>query len=154
MAEAQEWKNEFLGTWKRAAEYSVELAEIMPEEKYDYTPSENVRSFRGQLEHIIQNLYMLNGRFVLDDFQRVQIAEDASKEEVIKAMKTSFEYVYSTLLNMDEEQLEGKIKFFTGDEFSRRHIFELMRDHMTHHRGQLIIYLRMNNLEPPRYRGW
>jgi uncharacterized damage-inducible protein DinB len=30
----------------------------------------------------------------------------------------------------------------------------LMHDHHTHHRGQIIVYLRLNGLKPPKYVGW
>ncbi|OYY03206.1 MAG: DinB family protein, partial [Sphingobacteriia bacterium 35-40-5] len=30
----------------------------------------------------------------------------------------------------------------------------LIQDHQTHHRAQLIVYLRLNMLNPPNYTGW
>ncbi|MEM6517680.1 MAG: DinB family protein, partial [Bacteroidota bacterium] len=36
-------------------------------------------------------------------------------------------------------------------------VFKIMNftiDHVTHHRGQATIYLRMNGIKPPDYIGW
>jgi len=30
----------------------------------------------------------------------------------------------------------------------------LLNDHQTHHRGQLVVYLRLNGIKPPAYIGW
>ena len=29
-----------------------------------------------------------------------------------------------------------------------------MTEHLTHHRGQLIVYLNLNEINPPKYSGW
>ena len=42
----------------------------------------------------------------------------------------------------------GRIKV-TG-----RELFYLTRDHVTHHRGQMVVYLRLKGLEPPQYVGF
>jgi uncharacterized damage-inducible protein DinB len=28
---------------------------------------------------------------------------------------------------------------------------EMIADHITHHRGQMLVYMRLNGLKPPRY---
>jgi uncharacterized damage-inducible protein DinB len=33
-------------------------------------------------------------------------------------------------------------------------ILNLLNDHQTHHRAQLIVYLRINGIKPPDYVGW
>jgi uncharacterized damage-inducible protein DinB len=76
-----------------------------------------------------------------------------TKEEIISYLKKAFDYVGETVKNINEEELNDTLKF-GGETVNKERIFYLMRDHMTHHRAQLIIYLRMNNIEPPRYVGW
>jgi uncharacterized damage-inducible protein DinB len=43
---------------------------------------------------------------------------------------------------------------FGGVKMPKGTIFYLMRHHATHHRAQAILYLRMNGIEAPDYRGW
>jgi len=45
-------------------------------------------------------------------------------------------------------------KFWSKDPTSKKIILMLMRDHMTHHRGMLVIYLRENGIKPAGYKGW
>ena len=59
-------------------------------------------------------------------------------------------------MNIDqltEKDLDTIVDFFAGP-MSKRQILTLLNDHYTHHRGQIIVYLRMNDIKPPRYRGW
>ncbi|MGK0251702.1 MAG: putative damage-inducible protein DinB, partial [Gammaproteobacteria bacterium] len=49
--------------------------------------------------------------------------------------------------------LKGTVEFFAGPK-SRMQILNLLQDHVTHHRGQLIVYLNLNSIEPPQYSGW
>ncbi len=37
---------------------------------------------------------------------------------------------------------------------TERQIINLMNDHLTHHRAQAIVYLRLNGVMPPKYVGW
>ena len=47
----------------------------------------------------------------------------------------------------------SKVDFFAGPK-TRSQIIQLVDDHHTHHRAQLIIYLRLLGIKPPRYVGW
>jgi uncharacterized damage-inducible protein DinB len=33
-------------------------------------------------------------------------------------------------------------------------IINLINDHQTHHRAQLLVYLRLKGVKPPEYVGW
>jgi uncharacterized damage-inducible protein DinB len=65
----------------------------------------------------------------------------------------AFEYAQKTIADLTEAELNEKVDFFAG-QMTRRRILLLLTDHVTHHRGQLVVYLRLNNIKPPRYRGW
>src|SRR5687767_8059386 len=43
---------EMVASWQRAATDIIDVAEAMPEEKYDYKPTPEVSSFRDQLVHV------------------------------------------------------------------------------------------------------
>ena len=44
----------------------------------------------------------------------------------------------------------------TYDKFTRtrRQFLMLMADHVTHHRGQMLVYLRLKGITPPKYIGF
>lgn len=37
---------------------------------------------------------------------------------------------------------------------SKLQFINLLNDHQTHHRGQMMVYLRLNGIQPPEYMGW
>ena len=68
-------------------------------------------------------------------------------------LEQSFAYATQTINALTEKDLNEKVDFISGP-MTRRRILMLMTDHVTHHRGQLVVYLRMKNVEPPKYIGW
>ena len=52
------------------------------------------------------------------------------------------------------ESLEEEVDFFTTQVRNKGQILTLLNDHHTHHRGELLVYLRLQNIKPPRYQGW
>lgn len=148
---------EFLPVWKRAQAYTLEVAEAMPADQYGFSGAEGVMNFGEQMVHITANLYGLSSRFIVEEKASYQkpSAEDLSKAEIIKQLTEAFDYVSQALVSMEDEEMQAEAPgFWAKEPTSKSIIFLLMRDHMTHHRGQCILFLRMNNLKPPRYRGW
>jgi uncharacterized damage-inducible protein DinB len=146
--------DDFKKKWNNAAEYSIELAESMPEEAYDFKPTEDQRSFKEQLLHMVSNISWLSsshlgGEKVAYDLKSTEY----SKEEIIKILKTGYEQSAKAIDGLSIENLEETVDFFAGP-MSKRQILTLLNDHSTHHRGQLIVYLRLKGVKPPRYRGW
>lgn len=149
---------EFGDTWQRAIEFTLEVAEAMPADKYDYRPNEEVDTYGGHLVHVIHNWYGLCSRFVTEEDSPLETrlkAEEMTKEQIIEELKRAFEYVTTVMHEMTDEQLAAKAPNFWGsDDATKKVILMLIRDHTTHHRGALVIYLRENGIKPPRFRGW
>ena len=149
------FKKEYPEVWHRAKDYTLEVAAAMPADQYCFKPSEESMSFHTQLTHLAQNLSFLSGQITGDrpDFFKGKVPEKLSKEEVCSILKEAFDYVSRLLEEVDEQELRKEIEF-GGVKMPKENIFYLMRDHATHHRAQAILYLRMNGLEAPNYRGW
>ena len=47
-------------------------------------------------------------------------------------------------------QFDDTLDYF-GLTRTKRQIFLLLTDHITHHRGQMLVYMRLKKLVPPRY---
>jgi len=147
----------FSPVWQRATGYLIEVAELMPEDLYDYKPQSEIMTFKEQLLHITDNIHSLHGRFVVPPISPWEppLPQQAGKEDVIRELKNAFSLIENSLQNLSQEELNTVSENFWGpDPMTKKGIFLLIRDHMTHHRGQLVIYLRMNDIVPPRYRGW
>jgi len=140
--------------WKNASEYTLEFAQSMPEDHYDYTPMAEEMTFREQLKHIAANMVWLSSSYLEGKHTTIDPTKSGnSKREIISMMNQAFSYANETVNNLTEKDLNEKVDFFAGT-MTRRRILLLMTDHVTHHRGQLVVYLRMNNVIPPSYRGW
>ncbi len=43
---------------------------------------------------------------------------------------------------------------WSGTQLNKIQFLNLIEDHQTHHRAELLVYLRLNNIKPPEYIGW
>ena len=155
VANAQDnFLKEYILKWQNSAQYTIEVAEAMPEDKYDYKPNADVRSFREQVVHIMSNMVWLSESYLSPakfggDLKR----KDLSKDEIVQLLRQATIFAENAVKGLDTKDLEEQVDFYAGP-MSKRQILVLMSDHMTHHRGQIIVYVRMNGIKPPRYRGW
>lgn len=151
-----EFADDFYPVWQRAGTYLLEVAEAMPAELYNYQPTEDVFTFAEQLMHTAANIYFLNATYIQDeemeDFDLD--TEGKSKEEIIQLLREAIATVDASYQALAPEDENEAVKLFNRIETNKKRVLLLIRDHMTHHRGQLVIYLRMNGIEPPSYVGW
>ncbi len=150
---------DFSERWQNVRQYTLEVAEMMPAKGYDYQPSEEEMSFGAQVKHLSSNIVYLSFAYLSpsDSIQAKAILtktrEANNKEDILTNLQISFDFMDDLLKNYDSANLDSEVDFFAG-KMSQRRIFFLITDHLAHHRGQLIVYLRLNNLKPPRYTGW
>jgi len=149
-------KDAFLEKWDNSKNYLVAIAEAMPEDKYTYAPTEREMNFGAQLLHMRGNMLWLgNTYFSSKGFDRKVLSKNVpeGKEAIINALKKSFDDVYALVEKTSSEELKETIQFFAGPK-SKLQILNLLQDHLTHHRGQIIVYLNLNEIVPPDYSGW
>lgn len=144
----------FLEKWNNSKNYLLEVANAMPEELYDYKPTEREMSFGEQLIHIKGNLEWLSTAYFTDTaYVKVKDENRYSKAETIDLLQKSFDAVYEIIKKTEPKLLDSKVAFFAGPK-TKLQILNLLQDHVTHHRGQLLVYLNLNNIQPPTYVGW
>ncbi len=146
---------DYLEKWSNAKEYTTQVAEAMPADKYSFIPTENQRAFHEQMTHMCANMIWLSTTYL--DGKGLESAQSeeppTSKEEIMTLITESFDYVTETLESFDPDRLDEEIEFFAGP-MTRRQGLYLMADHLAHHRGQAVVYLRLSGIDPPRYKGW
>lgn len=147
--------DEYPKVWERAAQYSIDVAEAMPENLYDSKTYPEGMSFKEQQLHIVNNISFLT-KFITEEnkvFYDKEAIDTLKKEDVIRIMETAFNYVALLIENTKPEEFSQKI-IFKGLEVSKENIYYLIRNHMTHHRGQSVVYLRIQGIDAPGYVGW
>ncbi|MCM5662368.1 DinB family protein [Galbibacter mesophilus] len=141
----------FTEKWENSKNYLLEIAQSMPEENYDYKPTEREMSFKEQLIHIQQNMNWLGKTYFNAEIE--ENPEKLTKQKLIEVIAQSFDAVKIAVLKTSEEELHKKVDFFAGEK-TKLQILNLLQDHVTHHRGQIIVYLNLNHIKPPKYVGW
>lgn len=139
-----------------AMRYTLEVAEKMPEAQYGYRPTPEEMSFGEQLLHLGDNLVWLSSSFLaekpLSHRSKVE-GQDVSKVEVMRLLTESYDFALRQLEELDAESLTKEFPW-RGGVMNKIQFLNLIQDHQTHHRAQAIVYLRLNQVVPPAYRGW
>jgi uncharacterized damage-inducible protein DinB len=139
--------------------YTVEMANAMPEDKYQFkpVPLDEIRSFGQQMVHIADGAsaifqHFVEGKVVPPGPQPAQ-EKFANKADVIAKLDTAYGYVEAAVAKMSDADLDRSVVFFGKKPAPVRQVLRTILDHSTHHRGQTIVYIRLNGLKPATYRA-
>jgi uncharacterized damage-inducible protein DinB len=147
---------DYLERLENSKQYLLLLDEEMPEDKYDFKSTPESMSFEEHLMHIgwamdWHSQTLLGGRKPRDWETDTELKVDLkSKSEMILTIDKTFELTTKLITEFDTLKLNDRINYL-GLERTKRQILLLLSDHITHHRGQMIVYLRLNGISPPRY---
>lgn len=142
----------FLEKWNNSETYLLQVAEAMPADNYNYKATEREMTFAEQLLHICNNINWLSNTYF--NGQKLEKLEGITdKQQIGTLIKDAFTNARKAVTATKPEQLRETVDFFAGSK-TRLQILNLLQDHVTHHRAQLIVYLNLNGIEPPRYTGW
>lgn len=156
--EAQEdpFISDFSERLENSKKYLLLIAKTMPEKQYNYKASDGSLSFAEHLMHIGFALdwhsQSLIGDRAARDYQTDTVYKVAnkSKDEMMRIIENTFDNAQKVVNEFNIDQLDIELDYF-GLQRSKRQIFMLLADHITHHRGQMLVYMRLNGLVPPRY---
>jgi hypothetical protein len=129
----------------------------MPENFYSFAPSgpgfDEVRTFAEQIKHVAcSNFAFFNEiehKTPPEHCEKGGHAKAATKSEILEYLRNSFDYGNKVLAAMTDtsarEMVQGQ---YFGDNTSLTVAVAAVW-HMADHYGQLVPYLRMNNIVPP-----
>ena len=156
LAQQDVFIKEYLERLEDSREYLILVAETMPEDKYDFKATSESMSFSENLMHIgwamdWQSQSLMGGRAARDWNTDTELKVDnKSKIEMIAAIDKTFDKTIEFISNFDLQKLDDRLDYF-GSDITKRQVLLLLADHITHHRAQMIVSLRLNGLKPPRY---
>ena len=155
-AQQDNFITDFLERLENSHKYLVLVAETMPEDKYEFRASPESMTFAENLMHIgfaidWHSQSLLGGRESRDwNTDTTFKVSNKSKEEIIATIDKTFDETIKLIKQFDTTQFDNELDYF-GLNRTKRQIFLLLADHITHHRGQMLVYMRLNGLIPPRY---
>lgn len=147
---------DFLLRWENARAYTVHMADAMPEKYFDFRPVKEEMTFGEQCLHMVANMYNLTNRYIQEDtlYKKPNLhASVMSKQEILNWINKAFDDAGQVVANLDPRDLDTVTDFFDGP-ISKRRVVMLLNDHQSHHRGQMVVYLRLKGIVPPQYVGW
>jgi uncharacterized damage-inducible protein DinB len=125
-------------------------ADEMPESKYSYRPTKEVRSFSEILIHVADISYTLCSN-VKGEATPGAAAAKGSKAEIKAYLKGAFGYCDGVYSGFTDAHLNDSADFF-GVKTNKMFILTQVGNHDALHYGNLVTYLRINGLEPSG--GW
>lgn len=131
------------------------IVAAMPEDKYDFRPTQGVRSFREMVEHLISDSYTHAG-YVMGKTraESEKIAGEKTKGietrgQYLKAMGEAFDFADKMLAGITDENAMGTVTAMRGGKVTRiEAALQLFEDDMDHY-GNFVVYLRLNGIVPP-----
>jgi uncharacterized damage-inducible protein DinB len=148
---------EFVRDWQISKQFTIDVANTMPADLYSFKPNPEEMTFGEQMIHIaLGNVFRFNQitgaptPFPLD----LSKPPAADKQNVLKLLNQSFDYVIDVLPKITDEQLKRTwhIPSWKGrpDPDGRAMILNMFV-HTAHHRAQCEVYLRAKGIKPPDY---
>ncbi len=129
------------GRLDAAKSYTMDVLRAMPEDDYDYKPNSDQRTFAAQAYHIAYSIEYFHKAFSSGGNAAWNPGDEnsKSKKELLKWAEEKFDEMNAFILNADSnDQLTAGIVYYL--------------DHNSHHRGQIVTYLRMKGIAPPSYK--
>ena len=155
---------EFASAFRTVRKNTIQIAEDIPADKYDFSPAPDARTVKQTLAHIATLTtfpMMLHGERIpidridfMEYFAKVQAAEAKlqTKEQIVGALKQNGEAFAKMLEGLNDEKfLAEEITFRAGATPPSRTRFDLLlaaKEHEMHHRGQLMLIERMLGIVP------
>ena len=142
---------EALQLWNRMAKMVIDMAAEFPEEKYDYRPTPEVRSFGEQLLHVASANYFF---IDLAGGSRPERGSRETKAEIVAVLKKSYADGAALIRQTGDTGMSRPIQHPFEDRTLAMHtIWMVAVGHSGEHFGQLVVYYRLNGLVPPTSRG-
>lgn len=149
------FRSEFVAAWKRSLDYTLAVFNQMPETKLDFKYTPEAFSFRTQFVHCINfTSGQLAGHLEASDPYEKPISwGKLSKGELAAEIKKFYEWVEALVKQVPASKLLETTNF-AGDDIPKWRLFYALENHIIHHRGQAICYVRLCGVVPESYVGW
>ena len=129
--------------WDEVGHKIVEMAREFPEDKYNFKPAPDVRTFAEQLLHAATGTVYVAKIAHGEKAKYVELSREKypTKADIVSVLKQSFDDVSSLLKAQGDEQAKARPGLWIG-----------FLEHAGEHYGQLVVYYRLNGIVPPESR--
>jgi uncharacterized damage-inducible protein DinB len=142
-------KATFLKHLKTSRDFTLKVAEQMPEADYGFKLTPPQMSFGEQITHLAQTHAILLTPFSSGQPNPGKPAS-ASKKDIIAYVRQSFDKSIDTVSKITPDQLAKTYNSGEGS-MTGLEILMFIMDHTTHHRASAEMYLRAKGITPAEY---
>jgi uncharacterized damage-inducible protein DinB len=154
-APAEGLAEEVLDAWNGIGDKLIEMAQDFPEEKYDFKPTPEVRTFAEVLLHLVGTSYIFTDTAQSKpprphDLNRKDYPTKAS---IVAALKVAYQEGTNVIKAKGEKGMSQTVYQDFGNQMA--HVYDLGYSsamHASEHYGQLVVYFRLNGIVPPETR--
>ena len=148
-------RKELTAAWKRSETMTLTNVEQMPPEYFTFKYTKEAMSFSEQWRHcVIYTCGQLAGRVgLINPYEDVKLPVQMPKENVIKELKNMYTFIRQSIEELSDDGLLAMCDF-AGDKIPVWRLFYALENHIIHHRGQCVVYLRLNGVVPKGFYGW
>jgi len=138
---------------RSASSKMVAAAEEMPADKYGFKPTPESMSFGQLVLHVASsNQSMCQWISGAAPAAKPTATPTSPKDELVAALKASFEYCTTSLTGLDDSKLGSEVPTFGQRKASQAQVIISLSDDWADHYSQQAAYLRLNGLLPPTAR--
>ena len=129
---------DLLTTLENSKTYTLSVADAMPDAGYSFKPAEGVWNFGELLHHIAYGIQWWEDNYIKGNTVSWNPPPaQTGKPEVMGYLNKAYDGLKQTTTpTLNKDQVKG---------------FFATLDHITHHRGQAVTYLRARGVTPPEY---
>jgi uncharacterized damage-inducible protein DinB len=129
---------------------TIAAVEAMPPEKFNYKPTADQMTFGHLVVHIAEANDLLCSKAAAVPAPKVDdVKETDSKDKLVAALKTSFDFCSDALAKMDDSRLAETTEIFPGRQGSRAWASMILAGAWADHYAEAAMYLRLNGVLPP-----
>jgi hypothetical protein len=136
----------------------LSAAEAMPERLYTFAPRgpgfDGVRTFAEQIKHVACGQFAffneIERKTPTEHCEKGGPAKASTKSELLQYLRESFEYGNKVLAAMTDASAQEKVQGQYWGNNSSLTVAIAAAWHIADHYGQIVPYLRLNNIVPPQ----
>jgi uncharacterized damage-inducible protein DinB len=147
-------REDFIQNWKTSKEFTLAVADQMPENLYGFKPNPAEMNFASLMIHIADSNRFRFAQVSGDKTPAPPAPKQWNKASIIEHMRHSFDYCIEKMAAITDAQLKAQyqVDWYERPQTTGSQILLGMYVHTAHHRAQAEVYMRANNIKPPDYR--